>query len=151
MTLFSNSDARFISIAMDEAEKSSLRAKTGCVAVVSGKVMARGYNTLRTYSKDGLIKQSCSCHAEIDVLRKIMKKNIRGKINMYITRVTNNGDLGCSAPCMECTETMKQFNIKTLTYVGHDGDAIKKNFREYSSSYLSSGAVALMHRRVKCI
>ena len=151
MTQYSNNDAKYVSLAVNEAEKSSLRAKTGCVAVVSGKVMARGYNTYRTFSKDGLIKQTCSCHAEIDVLRKISKQNVRGKINLYIIRVTNNGDLGCSAPCIECTETMKQFNIKTLTYVTNDGDPVKKNFNEYFTDYKSSGAMAILHKRIKCI
>ena len=49
MTQYSNNDAKYVSLAVNEAEKSSLRAKTGCVAVVSGKVMARGYNTYRTF------------------------------------------------------------------------------------------------------
>ena len=137
MTQYSNNDAKYVSLAVNEAEKSSLRAKTGCVAVVSGKVMARGYNTYRTFSKDGLIKQTCSCHAEIDVLRKISKQNVRGKINLYIIRITNNGDLGCSAPCIECTET--------------NGDPVKKNFNEYFTDYKSSGAMAILHKRIKCI
>ena len=77
MVLYTNNDARFLSKAIEEANKSILRAKIGCVAVVSGKIMARGYNNYRTNSKDGLIKKVCSCHAEIAVLRKCLKQNIR--------------------------------------------------------------------------
>ena len=49
------------------------------IAVASGKIVARGCNHYRTYSKDGMIGQSWSCHAEIDVLRKCLKQNITKK------------------------------------------------------------------------
>ena len=67
---YSNSDARYISLAVQEATKSPISFQLGCIAVVSGKIVARGCNNYRTYSKDGMIGSSCSCHAEIDVLRK---------------------------------------------------------------------------------
>ena len=80
---FTNRDAKFVDLAIKEAEKSELRAHVGCVAVVSGKVAAKGHNNYRTYSKDGLIQETCSCHAEIDALRKCYKQNIMKKINLY--------------------------------------------------------------------
>ena len=66
---------KHMQVAVEEAYKSNVLYKHGCVAVVSGKVVARGYNKYRTFSKDGLINDNCSCHAEIDVLRKCRKKN----------------------------------------------------------------------------
>ena len=51
MEMYSNNDDRFLSIAINEAGKSDLRARLGCIAVVSGKIIARGYNHYRTYSK----------------------------------------------------------------------------------------------------
>ena len=72
---FSNSDARYISLAVQEATKSPISFQLGCIAVVSGKIVARGCNNYRTYSKDGMIGTSCSCHAEIDAMRSAMKKS----------------------------------------------------------------------------
>lgn len=151
MVLYTNNDARFLSIAIEEAHKSILRAKLGCVAVVSGKVVARGYNNYQTYSKDGLIKRVCSCHAEIAVLRKCLRWNINGKINLYIMRVKCDGEVACSAPCMQCTEVMRDFNIKNITYIAENGNTIKTKFKEYNTTYKSSGEIAILRNRVKCI
>ena len=45
----------------------------GCVAVMNGKAIAYGKNSNRNYSNDGFLNNCHSCHAEIDVLRKIKK------------------------------------------------------------------------------
>lgn len=89
MTLksISESDANYLSAAAHEATKSNLLSQHGCVAVVSGKILARGHNTLRTQSKDGFISNSCSCHAEIAALRNLYHSccsNTYGKYNKNI-------------------------------------------------------------------
>ena len=151
MIKHTNTDAKYISLAVSEAEKSHLRARLGCVAVVSGNAVARGYNNYRTYSNDGMIEKSCSCHAEMDVLRKCLKQNITKKISLYIARVTINGELACSAPCIDCFMKMKDFNIRTLIYINHDGEIIKRNFDDFHTTHISSGKRALLLKRVKCI
>lgn len=146
-----NNDEKYVSLAVAEAEKSDLRAKLGCIAVVSGKVVAKGFNHYRTFSKDKLIEKTCSCHAEIDVLRKCLKKNKIKKIALYVVRVTQNGVLVCSAPCSECLEKMNQFQIKTITYINDVGVPIKQNFNDYETTYKTSGYNAILNNRVKCI
>ena len=106
---YSNSDARYISLAVQEAIKSPISFQLGCIAVVSGKIVARGCNNYRTYSKDGMIGSSCSCHAEIDVLRKCLKQKITKKINMYVVRISHTGEMMCSTPCIDCFIKMKDF------------------------------------------
>lgn len=64
-------DEKFANVAMEEANKSDLLSQHGCVAVINGKVMARGHNSSRCYSVDGFLRKTCSCHAEVDVLRKL--------------------------------------------------------------------------------
>jgi tRNA(Arg) A34 adenosine deaminase TadA len=147
----SNSDLRFASAALEESQKSPLAYRIGCVAVVSGKVAARGHNHYRTYSKDGFIKNTCSCHAEIDVLRKCLKQQINKKINLYVMRTSSNGDVACSAPCIDCFMKMKDFNIKNIVYIGHDGELKKKNMDTFVSTHVSSGKRAITEKRVKCI
>jgi hypothetical protein len=61
----------FIKTAMEEARKSDILHKHGCVIGCHGRIYARGFNSNRTSSKDGLIKDSCSCHAEISALRSL--------------------------------------------------------------------------------
>ena len=147
----SNTDERFADIALREARKSPVQFRHGCVAVIGGKIVERGYNNYQTYSKDGLIKRVCSCHAEIAVLRKCLRWNINGKINLYIMRVKCDGEVACSAPCMQCTEVMRDFNIKNITYIAENGNTIKTKFKEYNTTYKSSGEIAILRNRVKCI
>ena len=147
---FSNTDARHMSLAMEEATKSPISFQLGCVAVVSGKIVARGCNNYRTYSKDGMIGQSCSCHAEIDVLRKCLKQNITKKINMYIARLSGGGEMLCSSPCIDCFLKMKEFNIRSIIYIDHDGNIVKRSFDNFHTSHISSGHKAIKAKRVKC-
>ena len=67
----SNSDQTFINSALNEAQKSPVLMRHGAVAVVSGKIMGRGHNHYRTYSKDSFISNTCTCHAEIASLRNM--------------------------------------------------------------------------------
>lgn len=151
MLLCTQSDEKFVSRAVDQAFKSELRARLGCVAVSSGKVIAKGCNHNRTYSKDGLIENTCSTHAEIEVLRQCLKLNKIRKISMYIVRISRDGNLLCSAPCKQCLEKMQQFKIKTLTYVNKDGSVIKQNFHDYTTDFETSGKIALLKKRVRVI
>lgn len=135
----SNTDRKYIDMAAGEATKSSVLYRHGCIAVVSGKVIARGYNKYRTYSKDGLISDNCSCHAEIDVLRKCLKLNITKKISLYIVRISNAEGLLNSVPCGQCYNTMKQFPIKQVIYSSYDGEIKKVAFDDFYTNYTTSG------------
>jgi len=148
----SNNDNRYTNIALDEAHKSCVTFRHGCVAVASGKVVARGYNNYRTYSKDGLIGSSCSCHAEIDVLRKCLKKNIRKKITIYIVRISTNGkEIMSSMPCIECANKMKLFNIRSIIYSSDNGTMIKTTLSTYNATHYSSGYKAIHSKRVQML
>lgn len=70
----SNSDQTFINSAYNEALKSPVLMRHGAVAVVNRKIMGRGYNHYRTYSKDHFINNSCTCHAEIASLRNMFNR-----------------------------------------------------------------------------
>lgn len=66
----SRNDEIYISHAANEATKSELLMKHGCILVKHGKVVAKGHNSYRTTSKDNFIKNTCACHAEMAALRK---------------------------------------------------------------------------------
>lgn len=138
----SNSDYRYMSLAADEAYKSSVLYKHGCIAVVSGKIMARGYNHYRSYSRDGLIKQACTCHAEIDVLRKCKRRKITGKMTFYLARISeSNGGYSNSFPCNQCLEEMKKFDVKYLVYSFKNGEIIKESVDDIETDFKTSGQI----------
>jgi tRNA(Arg) A34 adenosine deaminase TadA len=143
-------DEKWASRAINEAKKSHLLMKHGCLATSGGKLIAAGCNTYQTYSKDGFIKNSCSCHAEINVLRKLLKLNyIDSKINLYIVRISNDNEFRDSCPCNECLQIIKLFNIKYLIYSTKCG--LKKcKASELNTSYLSSGQKAILENRISC-
>ena len=70
---------RFITVAAQIAEKSSMLHQHGCVAVAAGKIIGTGYNDYRNYSRDGIIGHSCSCscHAEIAAIRSVTKNKAK--------------------------------------------------------------------------
>jgi deoxycytidylate deaminase len=73
--MLSIKEQKFINIAAVESTKSDMLMKHGCVAVMNGKVISKGYNSYRNRTNDGfIINNQCTCHAEIDVLRDVFHK-----------------------------------------------------------------------------
>ena len=116
----SRKEMNHINTAAEEATSSELMMRHGAVAVQNGKCIAKGYNNYRTYSSDNILDPAvcCTCHAECDVLHKLLKiRNLRrNNITMYIVRIGQSGELRESAPCHDCHEKMLFFGIKTLIY-----------------------------------
>lgn len=147
--LCSLADERFASIALEQAEKSTMNVKHGCVAVCNGKIMAKGYNTDRTYSKDRLIHGYCSCHAEIDVLRKCKKFNLNlHKTVIYVVRKGANGTFSMSAPCIDCSNMLKKNNIKYLVFSDEKGELSKCKMRNYDICHMTGGRRAIDSKRI---
>ena len=68
---------RFADMASIEAVKSPMLFQHGCVITKGKKVLFRGKNTLRNNSADGFIQDDCSCHAEVDALRRMYHSRVR--------------------------------------------------------------------------
>ena len=62
-------DEKLMDFAIEQAKMSSCRNRHGCVAVVSGKIVGRGYN--RVDRMDPCDRERFSCHAEMDALRGV--------------------------------------------------------------------------------
>jgi tRNA(Arg) A34 adenosine deaminase TadA len=80
-------DYNYLATAAQEAKKSQLQSRHGCIAVANGKIRGRGHNSSRTQSCDGFIANTCSCHAEIAALRNVWhssSSNTHGKFNPQI-------------------------------------------------------------------
>ena len=155
----SNRDFRFMQMAHDEAYKSPINMQHGCVAVMNGKVVARGYNTDRCHSRDGLLKRAWCCHAEIDVLRKLFRLlNISGlpgisglerlrhlsslsRVTLYIARASYTDDRlpKSSGPCNNCVTMLRSMNIKNVAFVTSDNRFVKCRPRDYTIAHITSG------------
>ena len=88
MAVLSLLDQKHIGSAGLESKKSDLVSKHGCVIVSNGKIIGCGHNSSRTYSRDGFINNTCSCHAEIAAIREVVsnqKENSFSK-NFYDKR-----------------------------------------------------------------
>jgi tRNA(Arg) A34 adenosine deaminase TadA len=84
-TMCNSRDVRIAAIALQEADRSTMKYhQHGCVAVANGQIIARGTNSYRCQSNDGYLTDTCSCHAEIDVLRKL--ERILAKKNLSVSR-----------------------------------------------------------------
>ncbi len=142
----SSNDERLAEFAVREARLSEMPMKHGCIAVSGGKVIARGRNNYRTYSKDKLI-DGCSCHAEIDVLRKCIRQGFKNKINMYVVRISEDGKYKNSKPCNRCLNTLKNYNIRMLIY-STDTGLEKCRLIHFTNSFKSSGEKALLNNRI---
>jgi deoxycytidylate deaminase len=168
-------DEKYASIALIEAQNSNMKYhQHGCIAVIDGKIIARGWNSYGSQPNDKYLSNSCSCHAEVDVMRKIERlrmkkqhhnhnhnhshnhnhvsnKNMRsgflGKISMYVVRRHPSGEkYKDSAPCARCTKFMKSLNIKNIIYSNEDGSLTKIRVRDYETNYNSQGTEYLTTR-----
>ena len=136
----SNNDEQLISRAIEHAKCSPCKMRHGCVASINGKYIAGGHNHYRVYSSDGVIDNPCSCHAEMDVLHKCLKRVKSAKIKkltFYIVRISSTGLLGCSAPCMDCTRMLGKFNIKRFVYSTDDGKFVSIKSKNYKTDFVT--------------
>ena len=142
-------DERLASFAAEESSKSTMSQRHGCIAVINGKIFARGYNS---YYKSSLNeRECCSCHAEQDVLKqciKYIKKPYRVRINIYIVRCRNDGVYTQSEPCFVCYNEMKRFNIRNIIYSTIDGTLTKCSFTDFKTTFKTSGMKALIDKRI---
>lgn len=143
-------DEKFASIAAQESYKSNMFQRHGCIAVINGKIVAKGFNS---YYKMPFDKNICtSCHAEQDVLKQCIK-NVKNpykvKINIYIVRCKKDGSFMQSEPCLNCYNQMKKFNIKYIIHSTEDGNLYKCLMNEYNTTFMTSGVKAMIANRIK--
>lgn len=149
--MLSNKQQNLYADSLNEAEKSNMLFKHGCTATYGGKVIARGYNTHKYSKNDIFIENQCSCHAEMNVLRKIYnirKNNVRKlnrtmrKTKLYISRYSNSGSTN-SAPCKKCLDMIKYYNIKKIIF-NMDNEYFEYNSKDYFTDHKTFGDLNLI-------
>ena len=92
------------------------------MCIKNGKPIAFGVNKKR-YSKN-LSTFKCSCHAEIDLLRKIGNKAKGSKIYIYRFNNTsheNAREAKNAKPCILCQHVLKKAGVSKVYYVNDSG------------------------------
>lgn len=79
---------RAAALAFNESKKSPMLSQHGCVIMRGRQIVGSGFNNYRTHSKDGFIENGqCSCHAEVDALRRVYHSRIRKSGNRRTAKV----------------------------------------------------------------
>jgi len=113
---------QWVEHAIDEAEKSHVRMKHGCVIIDShGSLVSKGcnrYEGVMNLDKPYCRGQRTTCHAEESALRSADPKRLMGA-RMYIVRVSHNTHMN-SKPCDRChlliEKFMRKYGLKTAYY-----------------------------------
>ena len=133
----SRRDARFVQLAAEEANKSSVRMQHGCIAVMHGKIIARSFNTTCRLSPTIW----WSCHAETEAIKKITSVlREPQRITLYIVRITTHGGLHASAPCLHCMRAIQRCpGIKRIIYSEADGSITRCSPDDLCTQHVSWG------------
>jgi len=79
---------RAAALAFDESKKSVMLSQHGCVIMRGRQMVAKGINNYRTQCKEGFIHHDqCSCHAEVDAIRRAYNARIRKTGNRRTLKV----------------------------------------------------------------
>ena len=163
-TTCTNRDEKYACLALRAANSSNMKYhQHGCIAVADGTILASGCNSYgSSSSKDKYLQNTCTCHAEVDVMRKIerllVKKQIHNtntrarflsRISIYVVRKNKQGNqYKDSTPCANCGNFMKSLNIKNVIYSNASGTLTKCRVRDYTTTYASQGTTFLNHGSV---
>ena len=136
----SNKDERFIQKAAEQASQSPCLMRHGCVAVINGRVVGRGYNNYRCVSRDGFIHNCMTCHAEMAALREVNKlsKNFK-KVILYVVRLDAKNTLQESGPCVDCMNKILTLNIKRIFHSVNGGKIVVRHPTNYNSEHITTG------------
>ena len=127
-------DYKFFEAARRAAGESTFKVHVGAVAVWRGKVVAsaasldkteplqKTYNKLRSFNQVGLCLPKV--HAEIGLIKKVMKLNIpMREVKIYVYRTCKSRDKGLARPCRACLAALQDAGIRTVYYTTDFGYA----------------------------
>jgi Cytidine and deoxycytidylate deaminase zinc-binding region. len=88
-------------------------------------------------------------HAEVNALKKLppMKYNHPKEINLLVLRITTQGDLNMSKPCIHCVQYMTRlrgYKLKHIYYSSSTGDIVRSTLAQLchdTSPHYSRGSM----------
>jgi len=106
-----------ISLAIQEAKRSTFKQQIGCVIFYKKRVISKGYNTALKSVKHlhpQYQRWPGSIHAETDAIKK-KKKDLKG-CSLLVIRINKKSQLRFSKPCDTCMKYIKYVGIKKIYY-----------------------------------
>ena len=107
--------------ASKEAIKSPFKQhKLGAVIFKGHRILAGGYNSLRP----SRLLETPHLHAEAAAILKLLKERRLHDLcgsELYVTRFTRGGSVGCSKPCTACMDLIRSVGIKKVHYINTKG------------------------------
>lgn len=112
--------------------------KIGCVISYHGTILAKGFNTDKTHTKQDYYNKwrykdsgnkylPSKGHAECLALTKIKYLDIDfSKVHVYTYREFKNGKPAMARPCPSCMALIKDMGIKYLHYTTDCGFAVER-------------------------
>lgn len=111
----------YINYAKQEAEKSELVNRHGCVIVKDKKIIAYGHNTIANFYSHGR-----SIHAEVNALRNTRGFGNLNECDMYVIRLSRlDNELALSRPCKSCAKVINKSGLRRVYYSSDLGDVNK--------------------------
>jgi deoxycytidylate deaminase len=105
---------KFTKLAQQMAEKSTFRARVGCVIVRGNTIISFGWN-------DGVRKDPRSnhpfhsVHAEFAAVLAAKGENLNG-CSIYVCRILKSGELAMARPCEHCEAMLRKISINKVYY-----------------------------------
>ncbi len=114
-----------IAYAIQVAERNTDYPKwpIGAVLAKGGSVLAVGWSKLRNQPINVPNGENCSEHAEVAVLRKARRCNLKGSV-IYVARIGADGNPRLAKPCPSCEENLREAGIKKIVYTYAKGEVV---------------------------
>lgn len=94
--------------------------RVGCIIAKGNNVISFGTNSKKTHPLQAKYTNrphlECWIHAEIRAISRAVKADLPGA-DAYVMRVTREGALGNSRPCVGCYSALSRFGVKRIFYV----------------------------------
>lgn len=105
----------YILEATNQALKSPLSKKHGAIVIKDNKILAKGFNRYIEACSMKSSRKKLSVHAEKDALSKVSKSDLVGTM-LIVVRISPEGDLIMSKPCLNCQKFIKRMRVSTVYY-----------------------------------
>ena len=103
-------------IAEIQARKSKhSQHKLGAVIVKGHRILATGFNSMRSSA----VTKTSTLHAEAAAILRLLKEHRLEDLagaEMYVTRFTKGGNVGCSKPCDNCMDLIRSVGIRVVHF-----------------------------------
>lgn len=99
--------------AMIISRRSEYMYKLGCCVVSKNRIVAEGYNKVKTHPKAN--NAYYMIHAEFDAIKKL-PYNVHHSLYAYVCRINKLGILSNAMPCPDCQRMLIQHGVKYVWY-----------------------------------